>query len=227
MDRESICDSRMGISWIFNVASLSSVSLTSCICKGPFHHLCQLHLRITNRGYAAFPFAWNCLVSDGCHTEGKALNISHGYVCFGKKWVSISHWITFTIIRVSLSITAVTLMASLCYSNRKQQMLRAPAWMRGNCETEITTSSSHLTHLLPKLILRESSEDCSGGSVNEFNNERPQNILIHDSSNWNPEIVERGRRLPAGEPHHSGKLSELTSELEIPRRENNNTTNAI
>lgn len=99
--------------------------------------------------------------------------------------------------------------------------------MRGNCETEITTSSSRLTHLLPKLILRESSEDCSGGSVNEFNNERPQNILIHDSSNWNPEIVERGRRLAAGEPHHSGKLSELTSELEIPRRENNNTTNAI
>lgn len=154
MDRESICDSRMGISWIFNVASLSSVSLTSCICKGPFHHLCQLHLRITNRGYAAFPFAWNCLVSDGWHMEEKALNISHGYVCFGKKWVSISHWITFAIIRVSLSIMAATLMASLCYSNRKQQMPRAPIWTRGNGETEITTSSFHLTHLLPELILQ-------------------------------------------------------------------------
>ncbi len=55
----------------------------------------------------------------------------------------------------------------------------------------------------------ESSEDCSRGSMKEFNNERLQNILIHYTSNWHSEIVEPVRHLPAGEVHHSGKLSYL------------------
>lgn len=52
-------------------------------------------------------------------------------------------------------------------------MLRVPLWKSGNSEMEITTQSFHLTHLLPKLILRELSEDCSEESMNGFNNERP------------------------------------------------------
>lgn len=78
----------------------------------------------------------------------------------------------------------------------------------------------YLIHLLPKLILWESSEDCSQGSMNEFNNERLQNILIHYTSYWHLEIVEPTRHLPAGEVHHSGKLSCFTFELEIMDCEN-------
>lgn len=51
--------------------------------------------------------------------------------------------------------------------------------------------------------------------MNEFNNERLQNILIHYTSDWHSEIVEPMRHLPAGEVHHSGKLSYFNFELEI------------